>query len=259
VQVRDAEVVAVEPAGAYLALTVRAAVPEPAPGQFAAFAVGGPDSPMLLRRCFSLADWAPGTLTVVFAVAGRGTAWLAARRPGDRVDVIAPLGRAFRPQPGPAVLVGGGYGAVPLARLAESLRQRGAQPHALLGAASAARLLGTDMTADTVTVTTEDGSAGTQGLVTDALPELLERTAARGVYACGPMPMLHAVARVASAYAVPSQVAVEEAMACGVGVCMTCVVPVTGERGAPRMARSCLEGPVFDGAAVRFDLVGVPW
>jgi dihydroorotate dehydrogenase electron transfer subunit len=122
-----------------------------------------------------------------------------------------------------------------------------------------------------LTVTTDDGSAGRRGLVTDPLPDLLARTGAARVYACGPMPMLAAVSRVAAAAGVPCQVAVEEQMACGTGICFSCVLPVGGSgglkdsppedgssSGATRMARSCLEGPVFDGATIAWADLGYP-
>jgi dihydroorotate dehydrogenase electron transfer subunit len=111
-----------------------------------------------------------------------------------------------------------------------------------------------------LTVTTDDGSAGRRGLVTDPLPDLLARTGAGQVYACGPMPMLAAVSRVAAAAGVPCQVAVEEQMACGTGICFSCVVPVAveGPTGPTRMARSCLEGPVFEGPAIAWAELGHP-
>jgi dihydroorotate dehydrogenase electron transfer subunit len=107
-----------------------------------------------------------------------------------------------------------------------------------------------------VVVTTEDGSVGIRGRVTDVLPELLDRTAARVVYSCGPMAMLAAVTEVALAHGAWSQTAVEETMACGVGVCMTCVLPVVGDEGITRMVRTCVEGPVFRGDRVRWDALG---
>ena len=111
-------------------------------------------------------------------------------------------------------------------------------------------------TVGSVTVTTDDGSAGQRGLVTDALPDAIARTGAQVVYACGPMPMLRAVAQVARDHAIVAQVAVEESMACGVGVCMTCVLPVRGDDGRSRFVRACVDGPVFDGGRVRWDDVG---
>jgi dihydroorotate dehydrogenase electron transfer subunit len=107
-----------------------------------------------------------------------------------------------------------------------------------------------------IAVTTDDGSMGERGRVSDILPEVLERTGSDVVYACGPMAMLQAVATVAQIYGVPSQCAVEESMACGIGVCMTCVLPVVGDDGVTRMLRSCVEGPVFAGDRVRWNDVG---
>ena len=85
---------------------------------------------------------------------------------------------------------------------------------------------------------------------------MLQRSGADVVYACGPMPMLRAVHEIATAYGAHSQCAVEEAMACGIGVCMTCVLPVVGDDGQTRMVRSCVEGPVFRGDRVRWDDLG---
>jgi dihydroorotate dehydrogenase electron transfer subunit len=105
-------------------------------------------------------------------------------------------------------------------------------------------------------ITTDDGSAGIKGRVSDVMPEMIKRSDSAVVYACGPMPMLQAVAKVATAHGAISQTAVEESMACGIGVCMTCVLPVVGDDGVTRMVRSCVEGPVFRGDRVRWDAVG---
>jgi dihydroorotate dehydrogenase electron transfer subunit len=162
------------------------------------------------------------------------------------------------PEPGtPALLVGGGYGAAALVGLGARLREAGSAVAAVAGAASADRLCSVDelsAVASRVEVTTDDGSFGRRGLVTLAVDELLP--AARVVYACGPMAMLRAVARTATERGIPSYVAVEESMACGIGVCMTCVLPVVGADGRTRFSRSCAEGPIFGGDRVRFDDVG---
>ena len=154
-------------------------------------------------------------------------------------------------------------GAAPLFFLATELRMRRCRVDFLLGAATAERLFNAieaKRLGHRLTVTTDDGSAGRRGLVTDPLPELLAGSGPGRVYACGPMPMLAAVSRVAAAAGVPCQVAVEEQMACGTGVCFSCVLPVrgSGSSGGTRMARSCLEGPVFDGAAVAWAELGHP-
>jgi dihydroorotate dehydrogenase electron transfer subunit len=157
------------------------------------------------------------------------------------------------------VLVGGGYGSAPLFSLADGLRSRGCRVDMILGANTEERLFGVleaKRMASTVTITTEDGSLGTTGRVTDVLGEIMERHGTDVVYACGPMGMLAAVADIASRYGAYSQCAVEESMACGVGVCMTCVLPVIGDDGVTRMVRSCVEGPVFRGDRVRWADVG---
>ncbi len=236
------------------------------PGHFAALAIGGPESAMLLRRAFSIyrvreSGVYGGTIEIVLAVHGPGTAWLATRSPHDVVDVVAPLGRPFAlpKEPVTCTLVAGGYGSAPMFSLADRLRERGCAVHMVLGASTERRLFGAleaRRSASSVVVTTEDGSVGIRGRVTDVLPGVVQRTGSEVVYACGPMGMLQAVARVAEAEGAWSQCAVEEAMACGIGVCMTCVLPVVGEDGRTRMVRSCVEGPVFRGDRVRWADVG---
>lgn len=258
---REVEVVARRPVGAYVELGLRA--PEIAeraqPGQFVAFAVGGPTSGLLLRRAIAISTVAGGQVTFVVSPHGPGSTWLAGRQAGDRVDVVGPLGRPF-PLPGPgtrALLVGGGYGAAALVGLAERLRERGNPVDVVAGAAAAGRLCSVqELTAlaERCDVTTDDGSSGRQGLVTLAVADYLADAGI--VYACGPMPMLRAVADAAAQRGVPAYVAVEEAMACGIGVCMTCVLPIVGADGRTRFSRSCTEGPVFGGDRVRFADVG---
>jgi dihydroorotate dehydrogenase electron transfer subunit len=236
------------------------------PGQFVAVTVGGPATNMLLRRAFAIYQATPagsyaGTVKFVVAVHGKGSEWLAGLRQGDQLDLVGPLGRPFLlpAKPVGTVLVGGGYGSASLFGLAEALRARDCKVDFVLGASTVDRLFGeleAKRTAGAVTVTTDDGSAGVRGMVTDVLPDVIERTGALVVYACGPMPMLRTVGQVAASYGLPCQVAVEESMACGIGVCMTCVLPVIGDDGVTRMTRSCVDGPVFLADRVRWDDVG---
>ena len=234
------------------------------PGQFVAVAVGGPQTSMLLRRAFSIHEVRPdhgGTVEFVFAVAGPGTRWLSERRTRDTLDLAGPLGRPFPLPRDPvnALLVGGGYGSAPLFALGDKLRGRGCAVDFLLGAASVDRVFGA-LTARrggrTAVITTEDGSMGARGQVTDLLAQVIHETRTDVIYACGPMGMLRAVTTLASRYDIPVQALVEESMACGTGVCMTCVLPVVGEDGVTRMTRSCIDGPVFRGDLVRWDDVG---
>jgi dihydroorotate dehydrogenase electron transfer subunit len=233
-------------------------------GQFLTVAVGGPDSSMLTRRAFSIHDVRPdhgGTVEFVFAADGPGTRWLAERRARDVLDVTGPLGRPFPVPRDPAscLLVGGGYGSAPLFSLAGRLRERQCSVDFLLGAATGDRLFGAltaRRTGRTATITTEDGSLGARGLVTDMMGQIIHEARTDVIYACGPMPMLRQVSSLARRYDIPVQVAAEELMACGIGVCMTCVLPVVGSDGITRMVRSCVDGPVFRGEQVRWDDVG---
>lgn len=259
------ELIATRRVGAYHHLTfVAPGLAELAhPGQFVALAVGGDTSATLLRRCFSIHKVSAsgtygGTVDVVISAVGPGTRWLSTLRAHDEVDIVGPLGRPFPlpKEPVACVLVGGGYGSAPLFWLAEALRARGCHVEMVLGAATESKLfvvVEARRYADGVSVTTDDGSAGTKGWVSDVLPEVIRRTGASVVYGCGPMGMLKSITDVAAAEGAVAQVAVEESMACGVGVCMTCVMPVIGNDGATRMVRSCVEGPVFRGDRVRWD------
>jgi dihydroorotate dehydrogenase electron transfer subunit len=234
------------------------------PGQFLTVAVGGPDGALLLRRAFSIHDVRPdhgGTVEFIFSADGPGTRWLARRRARDVLDVTGPLGRPF-PVPRDSVsclLVGGGYGSAPLFALAGKLRDRGCAVDFLLGAASGDRVFGAltaRRTGRIAVITTEDGSLGSRGVVTDMLGQVIHDARTDVIYACGPMPMLRQVTVLARRYDLPVQAAVEEAMACGIGVCMTCVLPVIGNDGITRMVRSCVDGPVFRGDQIRWDDIG---
>lgn len=266
-QVRG-EVLNLKRIGAYYHLTfVAPGMAEIAkPGHFVAIAVGGSESSMLLRRSFSIYQATPrgvygGTIEIIFSVAGRGTEWMSHLAPHDPIDVVGPLGRPFALPKDPvnAMLVGGGYGSAPLFSLAEALRARGCRVDMVLGAGTTDRLFGQlegRRHATSLTITTDDGSAGIQGRVTDVMPDLIHRHQTDVIYACGPMAMLKSIAELGQSQGIVTQCAVEEAMACGVGVCMSCVLPVRGRDGLVRMTRSCIEGPVFDGASVLWDSVG---
>ncbi|OJW20484.1 MAG: 2-polyprenylphenol hydroxylase [Planctomycetales bacterium 71-10] len=254
---------------------LRVAAPEIArrilPGQFVM--VRGPgegaDDP-LLGRPFALyevnrdASGEPTSLDVVYLVIGRGTAALSRRRPGDRVDVWGPLGNGFGPSsgPGPAVFVAGGIGQTPFLALGREWLGRatyGDQPREVGPPVSSATLLYGVRSADFlagvedferagigVEIATDDGSAGRPGFVTGLLEERLrsgERPAK--LVACGPPPMLAAVARLAGAHGVPCDVSLENHMACGFGACFSCVTPILQDDGRPDLRRVCVEGPVF--------------
>jgi dihydroorotate dehydrogenase electron transfer subunit len=258
------EVVARRREGAYWRISFAAKeIAERAhPGQFVQIAVdtGG----TLLRRPFSIAQVsrqgiAAGTVDVVFDAHGAGTDWLTHLDLHDVIDVVGPLGTPF-PMPQRQVnclLVGGGYGTAPLYFLGERLVRKGLRVDMVVGAASQERIAGAidaKRTSASVTFTTEDGSYGVQGRVTDVLAEVAATTKAGVIYACGPNPMLAAVSAQAQRLGLPVQVAVEEKMGCGIGVCFTCVLPIRTKKGELRMRRACVEGPVFNGVRVAWDL-----
>jgi dihydroorotate dehydrogenase electron transfer subunit len=259
------EVLTYRKAGEYHSITLVA--PEIAeqskPGQFVEIAVPG-DRSFLLRRPFSIhqasrrGGWA-GTLEFVFDITGPGTEWIATLRAHDLVDVLGPLGKPFAiPKSlSHCLLVGGGYGSAPLYFLAEELRAKGKRVDMIIGARDQNRVfkpIEGKRLAVAIEITTEDGSLGKTGRVTDVLPAMIERCGTQVVYACGPNPMLRAVAEHCRDNGIPCQVAVEELMGCGFGVCWTCVVPIVRQdgRGFDNL-RSCREGPVFNGARVLWD------
>ncbi|MFM1788675.1 MAG: hypothetical protein RLZZ12_24 [Actinomycetota bacterium] len=259
---RSVEVLSNKKVGAYhhMVFSVGEMALSAKPGNFVAISVGGPNSAMVLRRAFAIYRASDrgnygGTIELVVAAHGSGSKWLSERAIHERVDMVGPLGTAFGIpiEQVNALLVGGGYGSAPLFGLAEVLKQRGCRVDIVLGASTANKIyapLEGKRSVNTMTLTTEDGSAGITGRVTDVMPGLIQKNSVDIIYSCGPMAMLEAVDAIAQSAGVVHQCAVEESMACGVGVCMTCVIPLRDDAGVIRMQRSCIEGPVVDGSKV---------
>jgi dihydroorotate dehydrogenase electron transfer subunit len=263
-----AVVIANKRIGAYhqLILSVGEAVRNCRPGNFIAIQVGGEASRMVLRRAFAISRTSEnsqygGTVELIVAPHGSGSKWLCAQVEGAEVDVITPLGKAFGipTEPANALLIGGGYGSAPLFGLADVLKSRGCKVDMVLGASNGSKIYAPmegKRSVNSLKIFTEDGSMGEQGRVTSQLAEIIEERSIEIIYSCGPMAMLKAITEIASAHHIIHQASVEEAMACGIGICMTCVLPVKDESGAISMKRSCIDGPVMDGASVCWDLVG---
>ena len=232
------------------------------PGNFVAISVGGEQSSLVLRRAFAIyraLDKGPmgGSIELVVAPHGQGSRWLCQRAVGDLVDFIGPLGTAFGIPTvnANAMLVGGGYGSAPLFALAELLKNKGCRVDMVLGASTATKIyapLEGKRSVSSLTLTTDDGSTGIHGQISEAIPRLIREFGTEVIYSCGPMGMLAAVAKIAEEFNLVHQCAVEESMACGIGVCMTCVIPVKNEDGI-KMIRSCIDGPVMDGSQVIWD------
>jgi dihydroorotate dehydrogenase electron transfer subunit len=206
------------------------------PGNFVAIKVGGENAKMILRRAFaisrvSLTGPYGGSMELIVAPFGQGSKWLCSQDEGSEIDLIAPLGTAFGipTQPVRALLVGGGYGSAPLFGLAEVLKNRGCRVDMYLGASTGGKIYAPmegKRSVNVLRIYTEDGSMGERGRVTEPIPALIADGLVDVIYSCGPMPMLRAISEIVVGSDVVHQCAVEESMACGVGICMTCVLPV---------------------------------
>jgi dihydroorotate dehydrogenase electron transfer subunit len=211
------------------------------PGQFAMLGCG-PD--VLLRRPLSFhnANSDTGEVAFLYGVVGRGTRWLSQLKPGDTVDILGPLGNGFtiKPDLKNILIIAGGMGVAPLCFLARQAQDGGRSVTLLLGAASAANLCPAELlpAAATCQTATEDGSAGVKGLITDCLPQYIDK--ADQVFACGPLPMYRTLAKELSLQGKPVQVSLEVRMACGLGVCYGCSIKTRGG-----MKKVCRDGPVF--------------
>jgi dihydroorotate dehydrogenase electron transfer subunit len=254
--------------GAYhqIILSVGEVVRHCRPGNFIAIQVGGDSSRMVLRRAFAISRTSEnaqfgGTVELIVAPHGTGSKWLCAQGEGSEVDVVTPLGKSFGvpTEPANALLIGGGYGSAPLFGLADLLKSRGCRVDMVLGASNGSKIYAPmegKRSVNSLKIFTEDGSMGESGRVTSQLTSIIEEREVEIIYSCGPMAMLKAITEIADHHGVIHQASVEEAMACGIGICMTCVLPVKDSQGVISMKRSCIDGPVMDGSSVCWDLVG---
>lgn len=229
------------------------------PGQFVMVKPSGRADP-LLRRPFSIfeilreADRVIG-LSLLSKRIGASTSLLFDAQPGDHICCFGPLGKPFVPVDPPmeAWMIAGGVGLAPFAMLAQALKRRGTPATLYYGGRRASDLFHLDFFEHLgvrLVLATEDGSRGVRGRITVPLERDLRAPDHQAfIYACGPEPMLAAVVRLAAASGRPSQVSVERVMGCGLGGCYSCVIPVR-EGGRSHFVRSCLAGPVFDGANI---------
>ena len=219
-------------------------LPEILPGQFAQLLVEKSPS-TYLRRPISIYDSDPvkNTVSLLVKVIGDGTAALASLKEGDKLNMVYPLGNSFSVAKGKRVLLaGGGVGIAPMLLLAKFLHGKGKEVEVLLGGRTAADIIepGLFKPYAGVGITTDDGSLGLKGLVTQH-PVFAGLKGFSMVYACGPDPMMKAVAAIAKAADVPCEVSLENLMACGFGACLCCIAETTtGNR------TTCVDGPVFN-------------
>lgn len=230
------------------------------PGQFVMVRVQRNPAPFLRRpfcvfRTGALPPECDGLpcreyVELLYKVVGQGTAIMAALHGGDRVDILGPLGNGFDLEcgAGDVILVAGGIGVAPLFMTGETL-VRDRRVDLLLGARCREEVLAvTEFERQGIEtyVSTDDGSLGCKGLVTEVLEQRLEERIPAVVMACGPVPMLRKINSICNSYEVPLQVSLEALMGCGVGACLGCVIKGAGHSDqSPRQLTVCEDGPVF--------------
>ncbi|MBC7856351.1 MAG: dihydroorotate dehydrogenase electron transfer subunit [Pirellulaceae bacterium] len=247
------------------------------PGQFLMLRLADCNDP-LIGRPLAMYDVVGDCVDVVYLTKGKLTTRLQEFRPGQRVDIWGPLGNGFLPQRAEhLVMVAGGIGQTPFLALAKEYlgqQQFGTPPRQVpkakqvtfcYGARTADYLAGVqdfEQLGVKVQIATDDGTRGHHGLVTDLLRKVLADRRAGGVspliltgtriLCCGPEPMMEAVAKIAAAENIPCQVSLETPMACGIGICFSCVAKVRTAEGEWDYKRTCVEGPVFDAATIEW-------
>jgi len=193
----------------------------------------------VLRRPLSVHQTEDDRFALLYAVIGKGTQWLASRKPGDELDIFGPLGNGFTVHSNARslLLIAGGMGIAPLYYLADSAVKEGKQVTLLYGTANRDRYpvpLGV-----TEVAATEDGSVGHKGMITELIPQYLE--SADRVFACGPLPMYRVIAQMPALKNKPVQVSLELRMGCGFGVCYSCTI-----KTRQGLKQVCKDGPVFE-------------
>ena len=228
-----------------LRLTSEQPLPDLMPGQFAELRIDGSPS-TFLRRPISInfLDHDSNEVWFLVAMVGEGTSRLASLRRGDFLNCVIPLGNGFSipdSRDERVLLIGGGVGVAPLLFLGDVLYRTGYSPTFLLGGRKATDLVMLDHFRQygTVLLTTEDGSAGERGFVTDH--SVLRQQQFHRIYTCGPKPMMVAVARFAKAHGITCEVSLENMMACGLGACLCCV-----EKTKDGNICVCKQGPVLN-------------
>lgn len=219
-------------------------LPHVGPGQFVQVRVdGSPET--FLRRPISVYDvnYDKSRIKLLIQIVGKGTEKLSELKSGDNLNIIYPLGNSFGE---PSVndqmlLIGGGVGIAPLYYLGKHLKSKGYKPDFLLGFRNEERIIEYKEFSETgnVFITTEDGSKGEKGYVTNH--SILSGTKYNRIYCCGPDSMMKAVARHAAKNNIQCEVSLENLMACGIGACLCCIVDTVHGNLC-----SCIDGPVFD-------------
>ena len=220
------------------------------PGQFAEIKIDNEPN-TFLRRPISIhdVDYKYNTITFLIRICGKGTEKLSALRPKENVNIIYPLGKGFTVEQGNYLLIGGGCGVAPLYYLARKLNEINIFPDIIIGARNGKALFDMEkyQPLGKIYITTEDGSVGESGFVTNH-PVLLHPENYTHICTCGPEAMMKAVAQYAAKHHIRCEVSLENTMACGIGACLCCVTETTDGHNVC----VCTEGPVFDAEKLKF-------
>jgi dihydroorotate dehydrogenase electron transfer subunit len=232
-----------------------ASYPAIAPGQFVNVRVTDAFVP-LLRRPFSFYWQSPGEGQIIFRVVGEGTRLLARKKIGDSIDILGPLGNAFRTDDDfeTGIIVAGGLGVAPMPLLTNVLKNKGKKFVTFVGARSKDQMV--DRYLENLIVATEDGSMGSRGTIIQVLHKQLseKRYGHPKVFVCGPTKMLDAIYNVVREYNISCEVSLEGTMACGMGICQGCPVELTNKER--KYALICKDGPVFNIQSLRIPING---
>jgi dihydroorotate dehydrogenase electron transfer subunit len=225
------------------------------PGQYVMVRCGeGYDMP--LRRPLGIHRISKDGISLLYSVVGRGTEWLSQRKTGEPLDLLGPLGNGFEIYPASRnlLLVAGGVGIAPLLALAEHAKAKGLKFRLVIGEKNAAKIYPERLLPSGINpvITTEDGSLGQKGMVTDVLPRFISE--ADQIFVCGPLPMYRAIAKMGSKLGKkPTQVLLETVLGCGVGACLSCSIETRQGRKLV-----CKDGPVFEFGDILWDKMTAP-
>ncbi|MDP7608862.1 MAG: hypothetical protein QF814_03965 [Candidatus Marinimicrobia bacterium] len=212
-----------------------------------------------LRRPMSIAGVTNNTLSIIYKIFGSGTTVLSQKVPGDKINILGPLGNIFKLYPNHShILVGGGAGLAPIINQWNQFNENNKNNYLLIGAKTRGEHILSHDPQNHIYLTTNDGSIGTLGTVMKTLKELCNSVDNPAVIACGPKPMLTSIQSYVSNKSIPTQMAVESYMGCGVGICQGCVISRKNNKEKThsyheKYSLVCIDGPVYNVGEITFD------
>ena len=212
-----------------------------------------------LRRPMSIAEVTEDTLSIIYKIFGSGTTILSQMVPGEKVNILGPLGNIFKLYPNHShIFVGGGVGLAPIVNLWNQFSGQNNKIYLIIGAKTREDHIYSHDPKKHIFLTTDDGSMGTEGTVMNTLKDLCNNIDNPAVIACGPKPMLISIQSYVSDKSIPTQIAVESYMGCGVGICQGCVISrqnknIKEHSYHEKYSLVCLDGPVYNAEEIKFD------